>query len=311
MVDLVRVWGKRVGKIVTAVCTSESGFYTAVASKDKHIYLFDKKGGMKWYKKLEMPSTAVAVSPDGHYIIVAANYDVTCYTVDGGTKWSAKLGGEAKRCTISRDSRKIGVAAADCHLHMFNDSGVLMWKYGTEGQATCLGLNRDASINAVGSTNGDVHVLDGLGSRIKRLDFPFDILSMDISGKGTKLLIGSYEKLALVDLENDTKNIFETENWIKDVSMDHNPDLILIGSMDLVSFFDGNFKPVYNLSPSGWAHAVHVTTNGRYIVVGYGEDHVDLYENRDAKKQDTGPFQVTREMWEELVERLERLEKAQ
>ena len=54
-----------------------------------------------------------------------------------------------------------------------------------------------------------------------------------------------------------------------------------------------------------------MTTNGRYIVVGYGEDHVDLYENRDAKKTDTGPFKVTREMWEELMERLERLERAQ
>ena len=79
--------------------------------------------------------------------------------------------------------------------------------------------------------------------------------------------------------------------------------------MDLVSFFDGSFNPVYNLSPAGWAHAVHVTSNGRHIVVGYGDDHVDLYENRDAKKTDTGPFKVTREMWEELMFRIEKLER--
>jgi len=308
MVDLVKVWGKRVGKIVTAVATSESGFYTAVASKDNHVYLFDRKGTMKWYKKTDLPSTAVGVSPDGTYVIIAQNYEVACYSIDGQTKWSAKVGGEAKRCQISRDGRKIGVAAADCHLHMFNDSGVLLWKYGTEGQATSLGLNRDATINAVGSTNGDVHILDGLGSKIKRLDFPFDILSMDISGKGTILLLGSYEKLALVDLEKNTQQIFQVENWIKDVSMDHDPSLILVGSMEIVSFFDSDFNLVYNLSPKGWAHAVHVTSNGKYIVVGHGEDHVDLYENRDAQKEETGEFKLTREMWEEMVTRMDRLE---
>jgi WD40 repeat protein len=309
MVDLVKVWGKRVGKIVTAVSTSESGFYTAVASKDNHVYLFDRSGNMKWFKKTDIACTAVGVSPDANYVIIAQNYDVSCYTIDGQTKWSAKVGGEAKRCQISRDSRKIGVAAGDCNLHMFNDSGVLLWKYGTEGQATCVGLNRDATINAVGSTNGDVHVLDGLGTRIKRLDFPFDILSMDISGKGTLLLIGSYEKLAIVDLEQNTQQVFQVENWIKDVSMDHDPSLILVGSMEIVSFFDRGFNLVYNLSPKGWAHAVYVTSNGKFVVVGSGEDHVDLYENRDAGEAKPGEeFQLTREMWTELLARVAALE---
>lgn len=313
MVDLAKVWAQRVSKIVTGISCDDSGFHTAVVSKDAHIYMFNKKGQIDWYKKLEMASTAVDVAPDASFVVVGSNYNVTCYDIKGNVKWNQKVGGEVKKLQISSNSRKIGVASADCQMYMFNDTGVLLWRYQTEGQATAAGVNHDGSINIVGSTNGDVHVVDGLGALITRMDFPFDILSLTNSGIGTKVLIGSYAHMSYVDLEEGSKQTFEIENWVKDCAINHAGDMILVGSMGIVSFFDSNFKNIYNLSPNGWAHAVHITTTGKYIAVGYGDDHVDLYENRDATEQKApaaDDFQVTKEMWDLLVARVAALEKA-
>ena len=312
MVDLQKIWGVRLKNIVTAVSTSDDGQYTIAASKDRHVYMFDAKGQAFWTKKFEMAPSGVAMAPNGSFAVLTVNYDIFCYDLQGNIKWNQKAGGETKRCAITPDGKKIAVSCGDCHLYLYNESGVVLWRYKAEGQAVALAVNRDASVNVVGSTNGDMHILDGLGGLIKRRDFAFDVLCCAISGSGKVLLIGSYNKLVVIRLDKGTEDTFEVENWVRDVAMDQAPSNILVGSMGVVSFFDGDFAPVYNLSPTGWAHAIKITQDGRFVTVGYGDDHVDLYENRDYKRSRKADpnFKVTEDQWEDIVQRVAELEKA-
>ncbi len=318
MLDLRRVWGQRLGMMVTAVGVPEDGSSVACGTKDKRLTLYDIEGKVKWNKTLALEATGIDFAGDGSAIMVSANYDVWAFSPEGGVIWSSKVKGIANHIAIATNGAGTAVACADGNVYYYNRTGVLLWRYPMEGQVTRVGVNGDGSKVVAGDTNGILVVLNGAGHELLKMRLPYDILTTSITRDGEVVVVGSYNHLSFLDLAAGKDRTFDTEAWIKECHCDEKGDIMAIGSNGVVTFFNREFQPFFSLSPEGWVHSLRVTANSKYIVVGYGDDYLEFYENLSAaigpapkqvEENSNIDFWVTRDDWDNLQKRLAAMER--
>ena len=113
------MWKYKTGGSVWSVSITPDGEYVVAGSRDKHAYLFNKKGELLWKYETGGDVYSVSITPDGEYVVAG-----------------------------SRDN----------HVYLFNKKGELLWKYETDDEVESVSITPDGEYVVAESYNDNVYL---------------------------------------------------------------------------------------------------------------------------------------------------------
>ena len=212
------IWSRKLETQSKSVSLSLNGDYVTVADFGSNIYLFDKKGELRWNIDGETntnTSTAnvAAISSDGSFIAVYQDSFSKIQLLDNAGKliWDFIMNDQIKGCiciSISSDGKyviigdrgRMGFGGIVC---LFNENGEIIWTYKAEGDVHSISISSDGKYIAIGDNsiqnkdsriyllNNYGHTLWNCSMRREGLNFNEEsVQDVSISSDGSYMIVG-------------------------------------------------------------------------------------------------------------------------
>jgi WD40 repeat protein len=267
-------WIRRPGR---AAALSYDGKRVVMAVGDKFSVL-DNKGVENWSRSMDGYVKAVAVSPNGSFIISAddkGNYN--SWNKDG--ELIARLKNTTATAIVCAPGGDLVVVATENGLRFYNRKLELIWYDNrTESRDEFIAISGDGStVITAGSNQVASYTRDGiLNWRYEITKDP--IIDMHCSLDCSAIIVGGQDKeIVAVDRYGTVRWRYETGQWVNAVGVSRDASVIAAGGID---------RTVYVLDRSGTLittkktdaiiqpRSVAVSSDGRRIIVA---DQINLY----------------------------------
>jgi WD40 repeat protein len=267
-------WGYRPARVAAL---SNDGKRIAMAVGNK-LSLLDDRGIENWSRTMEGYVRAVAMSPNGSFIISANDKgDYISWGRDG--EFIARLHNQTANTIAYAPSTDLVVVATDNGLRFYNHRLELLWcDNRTESRDTFIAIAGDGSTVIVAGAN-EVASYTRYGTLNWRREITTDpILDMHCSFDCYTILVAGQDKtIFALDRFGIVQWKYETEHWVNSVGVSRYASVIAAGGIDRTLYvFDRSgtliaSKKTDNLIQPG---SIAVSSDGRRIVVA---DQSNLY----------------------------------
>ncbi|MFD0670881.1 PQQ-binding-like beta-propeller repeat protein [Cohnella sp. GCM10027633] len=162
------LFNKEAKNVVNAVDLLDDGTLL-VASDDRHLYAYDQTGALLWDLDMKRQVKAVSASGDGSVIAVVAQRNTDLLFVNpktGEQTGMTPIGTMMKTAQVSDNGQWTVAATADGFLHLLDNSGKLIHKFGANGQTQSVDIN-DNGETVVGTSDGQIGLYDSKGESIR------------------------------------------------------------------------------------------------------------------------------------------------
>ncbi|MBU6999046.1 MAG: PQQ-binding-like beta-propeller repeat protein [Theionarchaea archaeon] len=205
------LWERETGLLgLDGLAVTSDGSFIAAGATDKekkgHIMLFDRDGNTLWNHQVNSRIETVAVSKNGY--VVAGPRDEYIYLYDRRGEllftFLARSYYSAQDTAIAPDESYFLFGSEHKYLNCYTLQGECLWQEEV-GSLCSIGISRDAAYIAVGTTGGNLILLDRNGTTLwnKKVSMTF-VSEITISGHGEyvgactekELFVSSFEVYA-------------------------------------------------------------------------------------------------------------------
>jgi WD40 repeat protein len=276
----VRSWDREIhwgGRTARVAALSYDGKRVAMGVGSKLVIL-DNKGFEEWSRTMDGYVRAVAISPNGSFIISAddkGNY----ISWDRNGEFIARLQNETANAITYAPSGDFFVTATDKGLRFYNRKMELIWLDNrTESRDTFITISGDGSTVIVAGYN-QVASYNRWGSLNWRREVTTDpIIDMACSFDTYTIVVGSQDKEAVaLDRYGVVHWTYKTGQWVNAVGVSRDASVIAVGGIDrTVSVLDHSGRLITKRTTDAIIQpgSVAVSSDGRRIVVA---DQSNLY----------------------------------
>ncbi|MGN7355829.1 outer membrane protein assembly factor BamB family protein [Paenibacillus sp. SAF-054] len=141
-----------------------------VSSDDRHLYAFDAKGEKLWDKNMRSQIKGVSASLDGKLSAIFTQRSEDLVFIDAATgeeTGKAPIGAILKTVKVSPGGKWIAVATSDQFVHLLDEQGKVIHKFGAGGQIMGITVS-DNGETAVGTDKKAVEWFDKEGSPLHK-----------------------------------------------------------------------------------------------------------------------------------------------
>jgi outer membrane protein assembly factor BamB len=321
------LWSFQASYSVDDLDISEDGSYLTFCVSDC-VVLMDGDGNLLWTQDLDDPACDAALSSDGSYVVVgectASGHDVYLFDRNGNELWRYDIQGWVGDVAISVDGscvvavglwglfifdrsgnpmiesvRWLGgqlaitddgefVAATlenEDRLYLYNRQGRELWCY--DEYVGDFSMTSDGRLIAV-LANGDLALLDGIGSVLWSHRPENKLYGVEISSEGSHIAAISWCSLYLFDENGEELWSYEidgcdSERKITSMAISSDGNIVAAGdSWGYFYLFDGQgdllWEYNYKSIVPHHAETMVFSSDGRYLAIGCRDGTIHLFE---------------------------------
>jgi WD40 repeat protein len=267
-------WIRRPG-LVTALSYDGKRVVTGVGNK---VAVLDNKGIENWSRSMDGYVKAVAVSPNGSFIISAddkGNY--ISWNKDG--ELIARLNNTTANTILYAPGGNLVVVTTDKGLRFYNRKLELIWYDNrTESRDEFVAISGDGStVITAGDNQVASYTRDGtLNWRYEITKDP--IIDMDCSLDCSAIIVAGQDKeIVAIDRYGTVRWRHETEQWVNAVGVSRDASVIAAGGIDRIVYVldrSGTLIATKKTDAIIQPRSIAVSSDGRKVVVA---DQVNLY----------------------------------
>ncbi|WP_213650217.1 DUF5711 family protein [Paenibacillus sp. J23TS9] len=228
------IFGFDAKNVVTGVQLMKNGDLI-VSSDDRHLYAFDAKGTKLWDKNMKLQIKGISASLDGLVTAVFTQRSENVVFIDpatGDPKNEAETGAIIKAIKVSPNGKWIAAASSDQYIHLMNEQGEVLRKFGASGQIMSIAVS-DQGETAVGTESKRVEWFDQDGKRQHSISTRDSATHISYTADG-KFLAASDLSGYFYLLDNKGKQLWETKinGQGRNVELDTEGKILYAGTGD-------------------------------------------------------------------------------
>lgn len=192
------LWTQEIESDVYDIDVAENGAYVVAGGNDNRISLFDSAGAKQWEHETNDVIRSVGISDNGH-LIAGGGDDNIIYLFDreGGVIGTITTVNHITALAVSHDGQGIaaGTQGSTYNIYYCTSAAELIWKDKLPAGVVDIAQTFGGEYIVAGTSEG-IFAYDISGSRRGEVMRGNTILSISVSGDGTRILAGSTDRRA-------------------------------------------------------------------------------------------------------------------